>query len=114
MFRALRIVPALIGLTVLSVLVLGPLVTTLPLSAYFADPTFAHYFTNIVAAIRYGLPGVFPDNPLAGIVNGQLWTAPSELHCYTAFAVLALLRLSMRPILMLCLFLFLSIVECAT
>lgn len=113
-FRTLRIVPALTGVTVLSAFVLGPLVTTRPLSAYFADPTFAHYFTNIIAIIRYGLPGVFPDNPLAGIVNGQLWTVPSELHCYTALAVLALLRLSLRPIWMLCLFLFLSTAECAT
>ena len=87
LFRALRIIPALGAEIALSALVLGPLITSVPLSAYFTDPMFAHYFTNLVGVMRYTLPGVFLDNPLAGIVNGQLWTVPSELHCYIALAI---------------------------
>jgi peptidoglycan/LPS O-acetylase OafA/YrhL len=92
--RAIRIVPALGVEIVLSALLLGPLLTTLPLSEYFTSrPRVAAYFLNVVGDIHYVLPGVFETNPIPGIINGQLWTVPWELRCYIALAVLAVLGL---------------------
>jgi peptidoglycan/LPS O-acetylase OafA/YrhL len=114
LFRGLRILPALVAEVTLSALVLGPLVTALPVSSYFTDPMFARYFTNVVGIMRYTLPGVFLDNPLAGIVNGQLWTVPSELRCYSILGVAMILRIATRRRLMLGIFLVLSVAECLT
>jgi peptidoglycan/LPS O-acetylase OafA/YrhL len=80
--RALRIFPALGVETLLSALILGPIVTELALRAYFTDPEFYRYFGNIVGFVYYFLPGVFLDLPLPRTVNGQLWTLPSEFYCY--------------------------------
>lgn len=87
--RVLRIVPALAVEVLLSALILGPLLTTLPLAAYFQHPQFYAYFLNILGDIHYRLPGVFVSNPFP-LVNGQLWTVPYELACYIALTILAL------------------------
>jgi len=87
--RVLRLGPALIVEVVLASLILGPLLTSFPMSQYFADPKFLHYFSNIIGDIQYKLPGVFLDNPLPETVNQQLWTIPFELKCYIALALLA-------------------------
>ena len=71
----------------LSALVLGPLLTTLPLSKYFTDPQFFRYFGNIVGWITFYLPGVFQQND-PPIVNINLWTLPSEFDCYVITAAL--------------------------
>jgi peptidoglycan/LPS O-acetylase OafA/YrhL len=86
--RVFRIMPALSAEVLLSALILGPLMTTLPLDEYAAHPLFRHYFWNILGHIQYHLPGVFESNPLTS-VNGQLWTVPYELVCYVVLAVLA-------------------------
>lgn len=80
--RSLRIFPALGVETLLSALILGPLVTEYSLYAYFTDYEFFRYFGNILGFVYYWLPGVFLDLPLPRTVNGQLWTLPSELYCY--------------------------------
>ncbi len=87
--RVFRIMPALAVEVLLSALILGPLLTTLPLSAYLQDPAFHAYFLNMVGDIHYFLPGVFTSNP-SPLVNGQLWTVPYELACYVALTILAL------------------------
>lgn len=88
--RVLRIMPALSVEVLVSALILGPLFTTLSLSAYFQSDLFHHYFFNLVGHIQYSLPGVFKENPNQ-LVNGQLWTVPFELICYIVLACLALL-----------------------
>jgi peptidoglycan/LPS O-acetylase OafA/YrhL len=80
--RALRIYPALIVEVVLSALLIGPLVTNVPLLTYFSDPKFFHYLVNITGYISYELPGVFTTNPTPDIVNMQLWAIPWELIGY--------------------------------
>jgi peptidoglycan/LPS O-acetylase OafA/YrhL len=102
--RILRIIPALFCEVLISALVLGPLLTTLPLSDYFRDPLFAKYFLNIIGEIQYTLPGIFPDNPLPSIVNIQLWTIPVELKCYLLFTALMLTGVSLNKYGMLALF----------
>lgn len=85
-YRGLRIFPALTVEVTLSALLLGPLLTTLPLSQYFSDRQFFEYFGNIVSIIRYTLPGVFADNPVPDIVNVSLWTLRPEFYCYLFMA----------------------------
>jgi peptidoglycan/LPS O-acetylase OafA/YrhL len=87
--RVFRIIPALAVEVLLSALILGPLLTTLPLHAYFGDAEFRTYFLNILGDIHYLLPGVFVSNPFP-LVNGQLWTVPYELACYIALTALAI------------------------
>jgi peptidoglycan/LPS O-acetylase OafA/YrhL len=87
--RVIRLVPALAFETVLAALVLGPLLTRLPLADYLRDPLLPRYFLNIVGDIQYLLPGTFEGNPWARTVNAQLWTLPFELMCYVSLAGLA-------------------------
>ena len=87
--RALRILPALAVVVAATALLLGPLLTSLPLAAYFADPAVAVYFQNIVALPRFDLPGLFQANLRSGVVNGALWTIQLEVMCYVLLAALA-------------------------
>jgi peptidoglycan/LPS O-acetylase OafA/YrhL len=89
--RIIRIFPALIVEVALAALVLGPLVTTLPISDYLENPVFHRYFFNMVGNIHYLLPGVFEQNPESKIVNSQLWTVPFELECYVVISIISLL-----------------------
>jgi peptidoglycan/LPS O-acetylase OafA/YrhL len=94
--RVIRIAPALAVEVTLSALLLGPLLTTVPLAHYFADPKFRSYFLNMLGDIHYLLPGVFHSNPYPDIVNGQLWTVPVELRCYITLTILAILGIAQR------------------
>jgi len=89
--RALRIVPALVVDTLVTVLILGPLLTHQTLSNYFAAPLTHTYLLNMVGEIHYFLPGLFADNPLKGVVNGALWTIQPELGCYAVMCLLIIL-----------------------
>jgi peptidoglycan/LPS O-acetylase OafA/YrhL len=98
--RVLRIVPALTVDTLFCALVLGVLLTDLPLKEYFRSHDFFKYFLNIVGDIHYNLPGVFARNP-SHAVNSQLWTIPYELKCYAVLTGAALVGLHRRPLLLL-------------
>lgn len=96
--RALRIFPALIVVILLSVFVLGPIVTTRSVGEYFDDPRTLHYLVNIVMQPQYDLPGVFAtDVPYPNAVNGSLWTLPAELFCYVMVPLLCLVPRFARP-----------------
>ena len=87
--RALRILPALIVVVVLAAFVLGPLVSTLPWSEYFAHPkTWKYLKTALVFQVQYTLPEVFQDNPVQA-VNGSLWSLQHEVRCYIVIGLLA-------------------------
>jgi peptidoglycan/LPS O-acetylase OafA/YrhL len=94
--RALRIFPALCCEVVISALIIGAALTTLPMREYLSDPMLHSYFLNIFGNIHYTLPGVFAGNHWPG-VNGQLWTIPHELECYIAIAILYIVTLHRRP-----------------
>jgi peptidoglycan/LPS O-acetylase OafA/YrhL len=94
--RAVRIVPALVVEVLLCALLLGPLLTTLPLAEYFTGNEFAAYFLNIVGDIHFTLPGVFEHLPKARVVNQPLWSIPFELECYASLALLAIAGLVRR------------------
>lgn len=101
--RVFRIVPALTVEVLLSALILGPLLTIFPLSAYFGDPAFRAYFWNILGEIHYHLPGLFIHNPTTA-VNGQLWTVPFELACYALLGALAFVNAYKRGWLLIAIF----------
>ncbi len=94
--RALRIFPALAVVVALSALVLGPLVTTLPLSSYFASPQVPAYFSNVALRPVYYLPGVFDRLPYPGAVNGSLWSLPAEFAMYLLLPLLCVLGAKLR------------------
>lgn len=94
--RLIRIVPALAVETLLSALLIGPLVTTYDLRSYFSNPLFGGYFLNVLGYVHFQLPGVFANMP-TDKVNGQLWTIPYELECYIAISLLAGIGLVSRP-----------------
>jgi peptidoglycan/LPS O-acetylase OafA/YrhL len=86
--RFFRIFPALVVEVALSAVVIGAIYTTLPLDRYYTSKGFFTYFGNIFGVVQMFLPGVqfFKD----GVVNANLWTLPSEFHCYLLMAALIL------------------------
>ena len=98
--RFLRIFPALCGEILLSALIIGPMLTTYSVKAYFSDPLIRSYFLNLVGYMHFRLPGVFSHN-MIDTVNGSLWTVPGELLCYAAIGALGFVKLNQRPFLFL-------------
>ncbi len=92
--RALRIFPGLLVALLLTAFVLGPLVTTLSAGDYLRAPeAYAYVLRNLsLYGVTYALPGVFLAAPVAGIVNGSLWTLRLEFTAYLGLALLAPLR----------------------
>jgi peptidoglycan/LPS O-acetylase OafA/YrhL len=95
-FRVLRIAPALLTEVCLSALILGPLVTRLPLRDYFGAAAFYEYFGNVLGRVRFVLPGVFVDNPMPDYVNVNLWTLRPEFYCYAIMAALMVFGLTAK------------------
>jgi len=90
--RALRILPALFVVSVLTAYLVGPLITTAPVAHYFGSPlTHAYALRNATLRPDYLLPGVFAHNPYPRAVNGSLWTLPTEARAYAAVACAGLL-----------------------
>ena len=88
--RALRIFPGLVVCTLLSVLVLGPLLTSLDANAYWQNEHTLGYLSNIALYISYHLPGVFANNAWPHAVNGSLWSLPVEFFMYMLLALIGL------------------------
>lgn len=84
--RALRIYPALVVCVALTVLVLGPLLSTDP--AYWRAPgTWRYLWANAsLWRAEFWLPGVFESLPRTA-VNGSLWTLPIEGRLYLLLAL---------------------------
>ncbi len=90
--RFLRIWPGLCVVVLLSVFVLGPAISTLPLSDYFtAAGTWAYLKTLSLFKLSVTLPGVFENNPYPRAVNGSLWTIPIEVTWYIILLALGVL-----------------------
>ena len=86
--RILRIEPGLIASLAVTVGLLA-FVTTAPAAEYW--PAAAMYVLRnaLLYPATYELPGVFQAAPLAGVVNGVLWTLRLE---FTFYVVLMLIR----------------------
>jgi peptidoglycan/LPS O-acetylase OafA/YrhL len=92
--RTLRVWPALTGLLVCTVFIVGPLVSTYAAADYFTHPaTYRHLWENMLLIMNDYLPGVFAGDQ----VNGSLWTLGSEIECYAALLILFCLGVLSRP-----------------
>jgi peptidoglycan/LPS O-acetylase OafA/YrhL len=97
--RSLRIFPALGVVVLCSVFLLGPVLSTLHLTDYFAASETWRYLSTVLLLVRHALPGVFADNPFPLVINGSLWTLPVEFLCYITVAVLGSLKVAPRGLL---------------
>lgn len=101
--RTLRIIPGLFAAICISIFILGPLVTRLPVQEYFLRAETWTYFKNLALyTMQYDLPGVFVSNPYRQPVNGSLWTLMYEFTFYImllAFSLLGGLKNKWIPLL---------------
>jgi peptidoglycan/LPS O-acetylase OafA/YrhL len=88
--RSLRIFPALWVLCLVSVFVLGPLLSVLSIPEYFGSIDTWRYLGTAVLVSSKTLPGLFPQNAIPFVVNGSLWTLPVEFLCYVTVAMVGL------------------------
>ena len=99
--RALRIFPGLFVVSLLSALVLAPLVTTLEPSAFFSRPEPYRYVigNTLLDPIVQELPGVmFVNNPVGLEINGSMWTLRVEFIMYLMVLGLGVTRLLTLPV----------------
>lgn len=82
--RALRLLPALATVGLLTAFVLGPAVTSLSAGDYFSRAETWLYPVRITLLFPFGaeLPGVFDHGYYPGAVNGPLWSLPVEVFAY--------------------------------
>jgi peptidoglycan/LPS O-acetylase OafA/YrhL len=100
LMRVFRIYPALIICTIITVFIIGPIVTDLTVRNYFVDhQTWKYLIVNFLMFKNDShLPGVFGDNFFKGAVNGSLWTLPAEIKCYFLVALFGVTGLLKRNI----------------
>jgi peptidoglycan/LPS O-acetylase OafA/YrhL len=96
--RMLRILPPLIVMSMITALVIGPLVTNWPLGYYFdASQTWGYVLNNAtVLNLQHTLPGVFDHNPYPWSVNGSIWTLPIEIVGYVVVLILGVVGVIKR------------------
>ncbi|WP_321951049.1 acyltransferase family protein [Paraburkholderia bannensis] len=85
--RALRLYPAFIVASALSVFVVGPLGAST--AHYFSDWSAHKFFADLVGLRQPRTPDVFVNSPVPS-VNGSMWTITFELRCYLLMTVLGL------------------------
>jgi len=93
--RILRIEPGLIASLVVTVILLS-FVTTAPAAQYWREAGLYVVRNALLYPATYDLPGVFEHAPMAGVVNGVLWTLRLE---FTFYLVLMLVRANLKLVL---------------
>ena len=91
--RGLRLLPGLVAAVLVTALIVGPLVTTLSPSSYYANTGVYRYIAenSVLYTINGRLPGVFVHNVVPDVVNGSLWTLPVEAIAYIGAGVLGVM-----------------------
>jgi len=94
--RMLRIYPGLVVNVLVCALLIGPLVSALPVSGYFAGPELREFLGKTLT-LNPGplhLPSVlFEDNSVGLLINGSLWTLRYEVMMYVMILLLGMARL---------------------
>lgn len=85
--RALRIFPGLILCLILTVFIVGPVFTKLPIREYLVESeTWSYLVRNsLLFDLQWRLPGVFVEHKYG--LNGSLWTLPYEALCYIFLSI---------------------------
>lgn len=91
LFRVLRIFPALVVVILITVFIVGPIVSRVPINIYFTSATTFHYLKCILLyPMQYNLTG-FNTHAVTEYntaVNGSLWTLSLEFTCYLFIGIL--------------------------
>jgi hypothetical protein len=103
--RFFRIWPPLAVAVLLTALVLGPMVTSLPLAEYFTGKGVWTYIRKTLLLQNWGgqslgyfdLPGVFKANAYPANVNAPLWSLTAEVFAYLLVALAFLSTGLQRP-----------------
>jgi peptidoglycan/LPS O-acetylase OafA/YrhL len=95
--RALRIAPALVACALFVALVIGAIMTTRSLTAYYADGQTWRFIAQTIFNFRSNaeLPGVFQQNPFRFVI-GTVWTLKYEIYCYIGLGLAGWLGLLQR------------------
>jgi len=94
--RFLRLVPALAGVALFTIFIIGPLTTHQNIWEYFTSRATWSYLSIITVFFpSYSLPGVFTHNPV-NMVNGALWTLPIESTMYLIILAIGVLGILYR------------------
>ncbi|WP_322045274.1 acyltransferase [Paraburkholderia sp. J67] len=91
--RALRLYPAFIVASALSVFVVGPLGASG--AQYFSDWQAHQFFADLAGLRQPRTPAVFVNSAVPS-VNGSMWTITFELRCYFLLTVLGLCAVMKR------------------
>ncbi len=93
--RTLRLIPGLLVATIVTAFVIGPLVTTVTMGAYFSDWKTWLYVPLTAGLVldNLGLYGVFTTVPSHDEINTPLWTLRWEAMAYVGLAGLGVLGL---------------------
>jgi peptidoglycan/LPS O-acetylase OafA/YrhL len=89
--RTLRVYPALLPMTFLSIFVLGLTFTSYPAMDFLRDPvthTFAIKNITLIFGVTGNLPGIFESLPYPRLVNVSLWTLPFEIRMYGILTII--------------------------
>jgi peptidoglycan/LPS O-acetylase OafA/YrhL len=112
LMRFFRLWPALIVCILLTVFIIGPICTNIPLAEYFkSTQTWKYLIKNLTMLpdSEMKLSGVFDKNHFTEGVNASLWTLPTEIKCYFlifVFGCIGLLKKSYGPVLIFLMVLF--------
>jgi peptidoglycan/LPS O-acetylase OafA/YrhL len=80
--RALRLYPAVLVYSVITILVIGPIFSSVSLNEYFLARPWFNFINAGLWQWSHNLPFVFQHNPIPGATNGSAWTLPAELRSY--------------------------------
>ncbi len=91
--RALRLVPGFAVNVLLLALVVGGIMTALPIGEYLhRQEVWDYVFKNmrLSSDMAWNLPGVFETNAKTSTINGSQWTLPAETRMYVLLGVAGL------------------------
>ena len=94
--RTARLFPALIFVNLIVAVFVAPIVRgSLGSSQDWSGTTGSlNYFFNnstLIFGLQSQIGNILTDVPYTGVLNGSLWTLPTELRCYFVCAILAIL-----------------------
>lgn len=94
--RALRLFPALIVLSLVAILVFGPMFTLLSPMAYLTDTQTWRYLCDVLTfGNTSGGPAfIFPNNPYPGEFSASLWTLRYEVFAYGGSIIIGMIGLA--------------------